>query len=61
METAKHREFYEELKTMLSESGYYMTDRLTNAIEFGAPQNRDRILLFGVIKSYFQIVRKIHL
>lgn len=51
--TAKHREFYEELKTMLSESGYYMTDRLTNAIEFGAPQNRDRILLFGVNKKLF--------
>lgn len=38
---------------MLSESGYYMTDRLTNAIEFGAPQNRDRILLFGVNKKLF--------
>lgn len=46
--TAKHREFYEELKVMLSEAGYYMTDRLTNALEFGAPQDRDRILLFGV-------------
>ena len=33
--------------------GYYMTDRLTNAIEFGAPQNRDRILLFGVNKKLF--------
>lgn len=52
--TAKHREFYEELKTMLLEAGYYMTDRLTNAIEFGAPQDRDRILLFGVSKSLFQ-------
>lgn len=30
-----------------------MTDRLTNAIEFGAPQDRDRILLFGVSKSLF--------
>lgn len=49
--TAKHREFYEELKTMLFEAGYYMTDRLTNAIEFGAPQDRDRILLFGISKT----------
>ena len=46
--TSKHREFYEELKTTLTNSGYYLTDRLTNAIEFGAPQDRDRILLFGI-------------
>lgn len=52
--TAKHREYYEELKSMLSEAGYFMTDRLTNAIEFGAPQDRDRILLFGTSKSLYQ-------
>ena len=46
--TAKHREYYEELKTQLSEAGYVMTDRLTNSLEFGAPQDRDRILLFGI-------------
>lgn len=49
--TAKHREFYEELKAMLSAAGYDMTDRLTNSLEFGAPQDRDRILLFGVKKE----------
>lgn len=46
--TRKHREFYDELKATLTNAGYYLTDRLTNAIEFGAPQDRDRILLFGV-------------
>lgn len=51
--TAKHREFYEELKKMLFEAGYFLTDRLTNAIEFGAPQDRERILLFGVSKSLY--------
>lgn len=51
--TAKHREFYEELKTMLEDAGYYMTERLTNAIEFGAPQDRDRILLFGIRQDLF--------
>ena len=48
--TAKHRAYYEELKEKLSKS-YYLTDRLCNAIEFGAPQDRDRILLFGINKS----------
>ena len=46
--TARHREFYEELKSAMVSVGYVLTDRLTNAIEFGAPQDRDRILLFGI-------------
>lgn len=46
--TEKHRAFYEELKQELSGAGYCLADRLTNALEFGAPQDRDRILLFGV-------------
>ncbi len=45
--TAKHRAYYEELKSLLAQH-YALTDRLTNSIEFGAPQDRDRILLFGV-------------
>lgn len=49
--TARHREYYEDLKKMLRDAGYNMTERLTNAIEFGAPQDRDRILLFGVNKD----------
>lgn len=49
--TAKHRAFYEELKNMVEASGYLTTERLTNAIEFGAPQDRERILLFGVKKN----------
>lgn len=33
--TAKHRAFYEELKGELSDAGFYMTERLTNSLEFG--------------------------
>ena len=51
--TAKHRAFYEELKLMLADAGYRMTNRLTNSIEFGAPQDRDRILLFGICRDRF--------
>lgn len=49
--TAKHRAYYEELKSILSNAGYFLTDRLTNSLEFGAPQDRDRILLFGLSKN----------
>ena len=47
--TARHRQFYEDMKNELSElGGYKLTEQLVNAIEFGAPQDRDRIILFGV-------------
>lgn len=46
--TKRHREFYEEMKEKLLAGGYLVTDRLTNAIEYGAPQDRDRILMFGI-------------
>lgn len=46
--TARHRAFFEELKVKLHDSGYATTERLTNSLEYGAPQDRDRILMFGV-------------
>ncbi|MGI6217840.1 MAG: DNA cytosine methyltransferase [Coriobacteriales bacterium] len=49
--TARHREFYEELKNLLHEGGYSTVERLTNALEFGAPQDRDRILLIGLKRA----------
>lgn len=50
--TAKHRAFYDEMKTRLESAGYILTDRLTNSIEYGVPQDRDRILLFGIHKTH---------
>jgi DNA (cytosine-5)-methyltransferase 1 len=49
--TAKHREFFESMKLKLIKAGYYLTEKLINAIEFGAPQDRDRIILIGFQKS----------
>lgn len=49
--TTRHRAFYEELKDMLHVAGYVTTERLTNALEFGVPQDRDRILMFGIRKG----------
>lgn len=56
--TAKHREFYDELKNTLYDAGYVLTDRLTNALEFGAPQDRDRILLIGIKKEIVKTEEK---
>lgn len=49
--TAKHREFFEQLKKQLTDAGYVMTEQLINSIEFGAPQDRDRIILIGFRKD----------
>ena len=56
--TAKHREFFEYLKGKLRKNGYVMTEQLINSIEFGAPQDRDRIILIGFRKD---IAKKLHL
>lgn len=45
--TKKHREFFESLKRKLTRSGYTLSERLINSIEYGAPQDRERIILLG--------------
>ena len=49
--TARHRAFFEELKADFAAAGYALTNRLTNSLEYGVPQDRDRILLIGIKKS----------
>jgi len=49
--TARHKAFFSELKIQLQNAGYVLTERLINAIEYGAAQDRDRIILFGVLRS----------
>jgi DNA (cytosine-5)-methyltransferase 1 len=55
--TQKHRQFYEELKTKLHNEGYFTSDKLTNCIEYGVPQDRWRMFLFGVRNLFNNIPR----
>ena len=52
--TIKHRKFYDELKNQLIQNNYLLSEQLINAIEFGVPQDRDRIILFGVNRKYIK-------
>jgi DNA (cytosine-5)-methyltransferase 1 len=52
--TRVHRAFYEKLKQKLSADNYCLTDRLINAIEYGTPQDRDRIVLLGFSKGLIE-------
>ena len=46
--TAKHRVFFDSLIRQAQTAGYNLAYKLVNALEYGVPQDRDRILLFGV-------------
>lgn len=52
--TIKHREFFDMLKRQLENSEYILTEKLINALEYGVPQNRDRIILFGIQKNFLK-------
>jgi DNA (cytosine-5)-methyltransferase 1 len=45
--TKKHRSFFETLKIKLQNHNYFLTERLVNTIEYGTPQDRERIILLG--------------
>lgn len=51
--TKMHRAFYDEIKLSFESSGYILTERLINSIEYGAPQDRDRIILIGFRRNSF--------
>jgi DNA (cytosine-5)-methyltransferase 1 len=56
--TRKHRLFFEELKTKLHQAHYVLTERLINAIEYGVPQDRERIILIGFKKTLINNIDK---
>ncbi|MGL1934482.1 MAG: DNA cytosine methyltransferase [Fibrobacterales bacterium] len=49
--TKIHREFFESMKNKLIQNGYCLTEKLINALEYGAPQDRERIILIGFKKE----------
>ncbi len=50
--TKTHRQFFEILKVQLEAAGYQLTEKLLNSLQFGVPQDRDRIFLFGTLKKH---------
>lgn len=52
-QTKKHRDYYEKIKKELYKAGYSLFDSLENALEYGVPQYRERLILIGLKRSTF--------
>ncbi len=46
--TQKHRKEYEKVKESFRSKGYILIDKLVNALDYGVPQDRKRVILFGI-------------
>lgn len=51
VKTAKHRQYFNELKAALCDAGYVISDTMLNSLSFGVPQDRDRVLMMGVLRN----------
>lgn len=49
--TKKHREFFDSIKELLEKAGFVLEEKLINSLEYGAPQDRERIILLGIQKA----------
>lgn len=57
--TKKHREFYDKIKAKMQRNGYCIIDKVVNALEYGVPQDRERVIMIGVRRENRKQIKKI--
>jgi DNA (cytosine-5)-methyltransferase 1 len=60
LRTKKHRQFLYELLSQLAEY-YYLDLNVLNALEYGVPQDRERLFIIGFLKKWAEQSRDMHL
>ncbi|SCH41732.1 Modification methylase HaeIII [uncultured Ruminococcus sp.] len=56
--TQKHRKEYDKIKRSFRRKGYILVDKLVNALDYGVPQDRERVILFGIKYDLVDIDRR---
>lgn len=52
--TLKHRKFLDKITTRLRNEGYVVDRALLNALEYGVPQDRERLFVVGIRYRYYK-------
>jgi DNA (cytosine-5)-methyltransferase 1 len=52
--TKKHREFLTKLENILEKKNYCLDLKILNSLDFGLPQDRERLFMIGVKKDIFK-------
>jgi DNA (cytosine-5)-methyltransferase 1 len=53
--TTKHRLFYSKMRDRLEKNGYLITDRTIDALEYGVPQSRERVIAIGFRSEFLEL------
>lgn len=56
--TQKHRKEYDKIKEAFRRKGYILVDKLVNALDYGVPQDRERVILLGIKYNLVDVNRR---